>query len=307
MPSRHRNVSSIALSWLPQANRFWLFDCGEATQHRLWDAGLTLHRLERIYITHLHGDHIFGLPGVLGSRSAYGVETPLHVYGPSGLKRWIETTLSVSETHLGYPLEIHEVSETPLNKADGSLIDLENLHGISVQVAWLHHAIPSLGYRVEEPGLPGTVDVGKAKHLGIPAGPLLGRLKRGESVVLPSGRVIHATDVVGPPKRGRIAAILGDTRPCPASIRLAQHADVLIHEATFTADYQVNAQTFGHSTVGQAASIARDAKASQLLLTHISARYGPDDTQRLLSEAHAVFPQTVIVHDGYRLKVLRPE
>jgi len=288
-PMEGRNVTAAALAMPPRRGTFWLFDCGEGTQHQMLRAGLKLGKLERIFVTHLHGDHIFGLPGLLGSRSSMGCEEPLTVHGPHGIRHWLETTFGVTESHIHYKLEIHEIGgDEGVVYEDGEF---------TVKAAPLNHRIACYGYRIEERPRPGKLDAAKLAELGVPQGPLYARLKRGEDVTLPDGRVIRAADVTGPPIPGRVIAILGDTTPCEAAVRLAEGADLVVHEATFEASLSGKAAEYGHSTTAEAARTARDAHAARLLLTHYSGRYRDEDLPRLEAEAREIFPTSAAARD----------
>jgi ribonuclease Z len=294
-PSLRRNVTSTALK-LPEPNKaVWLFDCGEGTQHQLLSSPFSLQQVTKIFITHLHGDHIFGLPGLLGSRSFITADVGLTVYGPPGIAEFLECAIAISSTHLRYPFQIQEVDA-------GETIDLD---GWKVKTALLDHGLTSYGYRVEEPPRPGKLKVEELQRLNIPPGPLYGQLKRGETVFLEDGRVLHGRDFVEPPVPGRCVVILGDTRFSPAAALLAQDADVLVHEATFEAQLAENARAYYHSTTVQGARVAVQANARKLVLSHISSRYRPQDYDLLLSEAQAVFPSTILAEDHLALEIPR--
>ncbi|MCI0763292.1 ribonuclease Z [Bacillus sp. TL12] len=288
VPSKGRNVSAIALQLLEERGETWLFDCGEATQHQILHTSVRPRRIEKIFITHLHGDHIFGLPGLLGSRSFQGGTTPLTVYGPKGIKQFIEVALSVSTTHVKYPLEIVEITE------EGIIFEDKQF---SVETKRLSHGIECFGYRIVEKDIQGHLLVEKLLEEGVKPGPIFKRLKDGETVELDDGRVLHGKDFIGPPQKGRIITILGDTRYCEASNQLAQEADVLVHEATFAAEDERQAHDYFHSTTEQAARIAVRANVKRLILTHISSRYQGDTYKELLKEAQALFANTEIAMD----------
>ncbi|EEL49405.1 MULTISPECIES: ribonuclease Z [Bacillus cereus group] len=288
VPSKGRNVSSIALQLLEERGETWLFDCGEATQHQILHTSVRPRRIEKIFITHLHGDHIFGLPGLLGSRSFQGGTTPLTVYGPKGIKQFIEVALSVSTTHVKYPLEIVEITEEGIVFEDNQF---------SVETKRLSHGIECFGYRIVEKDIQGQLLVEKLLEEGVKPGPIFKRLKDGETVELEDGRVLCGNDFIGPPQKGRIITILGDTRYCEASNQLAQDADVLVHEATFAAEDERQAHDYFHSTTEQAARIAVQANVKRLILTHISSRYQGDMYKELLKEAQALFANTEIAMD----------
>lgn len=288
VPAKHRNVSSMALHIDDKESSLWLFDCGEATQHQILHTSLKPRKISKIFITHLHGDHIFGLPGLLSSRSFQGGETPLTVYGPKGIKDYIEICLSVSMTHVKYPLNIVEFDE------EGLILEEEEYR---ITGKKLVHGIPSYGFRIEQKELPGALLMNKVKESGIPAGPHYQQLKEGKSIKLADGRVFHGVDFIGPPKKGKVVTILGDTRYNEVSVELAVEADVLVHEATFGASDESLAHEYFHSTTVQAAKVALDAGVGQLLLTHISARYQKDDVLMLEKEARDIFPRVKVVGD----------
>lgn len=287
MPSKLRNVTSVALSLLDEIGEVWLFDCGEATQHQIMHTAIRPRRVRNIFITHMHGDHIYGLPGFLGSRSFLGGEEPLTVYGPSGIKQFIEVALQLSKTHLNYELTIVEIEEGIVFETDKFI----------VHAAKLEHVIECFGYRVEQKTLPGQLNIERATTLGVPKGPMLRDLKNGLDVVLDNGHVVKSTDVVGPDKKGFIVSILGDTRYCDAAITLSKNADIVIHEATFDAANEQLAREYGHATTKEAATVALNANAKNVLLTHISARFTEQDMKQLLQEAQLVFHNSIIVND----------
>ncbi|WP_078545892.1 ribonuclease Z [Litchfieldia alkalitelluris] len=290
VPAKERNVSSIALQLVAERGSTWLFDCGEATQHQILYTSIKPRRIEKIFITHLHGDHIFGLPGLLGSRSFQGGESTLTVYGPKGLREYILTSLKLSSTHLKYPLDIVEIEE------EGIIFDDQQF---SVEVRKLDHGIHSYGFRVIEKDLPGTLLVEELKKIHVPPGPIYQKLKEGETVTLEDGRTIDGLKFIGPSKRGRVITILGDTRFCDASVELSQNADLLIHEATFGADEHELAHNYFHSTTKQAAEIALKANVKSLILTHISSRYQGEDVKVLEKEANDLFENTYVAKDFY--------
>ena len=297
-PSRTRNVTSIALQ-LPERGVVYLFDCGEGTQHQMLRSPLKPGQLERIFITHLHGDHLFGLIGLLASRSlATGGVTLVTLYGPEGLEEYVRCSVRVSRTHLAYPLEVRTV-------APGTVFEDDTLRVIC---APMQHGIESYGYAVIEKEQTGRLDVAKAQALGIPAGPLYGRLKNGETVTLPDGRTINGQELVGPPRPGRKIVFTGDTTYTPAAVELARNADLLIHEATYSAEDLPLAERARHATTTMAARVASEADVHTLILTHISPRYESDEGRTpddLLREARAIFPNTLLAHDFFTYEVPR--
>jgi len=287
VPAKHRNVTSVALKLLDERNAVWLFDCGEGTQMQILRTNIRPRKIEKIFITHLHGDHIFGLPGLISSRSFQGGNEPLEIYGPVGIKQFVLNALKLSQTRLAYSLKFIEI-KTGVVFQDKQF---------TVTCELLDHGIESYGYRVVEHEHAGELQVAKLIELGIPAGPIFGRLKKGETVTLPNGELINGKDYVGQAKKGRIVTILGDTRMSDASVKLAQNADVLVHESTFNKTEAKMARNYFHSTTHQAAEVAKNAHAKRLILTHISARYLAQDALNLEKEAQEIFPNTKIAKD----------
>ncbi|WP_047769093.1 ribonuclease Z [Limosilactobacillus panis] len=287
-PSKQRNVSSVALRLLEERNAIWLFDCGEATQHQILSTTIRPRKIEKIFITHLHGDHIFGLPGLLSSRSFQGGHEPLTVYGPVGIKRFVVTALQVSESRLSYPLHFVEIDHEGEVFNDGSF---------KVIAKKLDHKVACYGYRVVEKDHPGELQVAKLREMNIPSGPIYGQLKAGKTVTLDDGRILDGHDFICNPQKGRIVAILGDTRKTANAVTLAQDADVLVHESTFAKGEDKMAKNYYHSTSLQAAEIAKKAGAKRLLLNHISARYTGKAAYQLAYQVRDVFPNTRVVND----------
>lgn len=287
VPAKRRNVTSIALKMLNERGAVWLIDCGEATQHQILHTTLKPRRIEKIFITHLHGDHIFGLPGLLGSRSFQGGTEPLTVYGPAGIRDFIDTALRISNTHLQYSLFIEEIEE-------GSVF--EDSH-IAVTAGKLDHGIDSYGYRFAEKEKAGELLVEKLRADNIPPGPIYKQIKDGQTVTLTDGRIIDPVPYTSDPQPGKIITVLGDTRQCDEAVLLAKEADMLVHEATFNAENKKMAHDYFHSTTIQAAETAVRAGAKKLCLTHISSRYTKEEEQQLLNEASARFKSVIIAHD----------
>lgn len=293
VPAKLRNVTSIALKLLEERGEIWLFDCGEATQHQILHTSLKPRRIEKIFITHLHGDHIYGLPGLLSSRSFQGGESEVVIYGPKGLKEFVDVSLTVSQTHLKYPLEVIEIEEGIVFE-DNEFV---------VEAAILEHGIPSYGYRIMEKDRPGTLLADKLKEAGVTPGPIYKKIKNGERVMLNDGRIIEPSDFLGPIREGRVVTILGDTRKCNKAVQLSANADLLIHEATFASGEEGLAYEYFHSTTTQAAQVAHAAGAKKLVLTHISSRYNRTDWLKLEKEAQDIFPNTIIAEDFKELSI----
>ncbi|MGW8459996.1 ribonuclease Z [Bacillus atrophaeus] len=296
MPAKSRNVSSIALKLLEERRSVWLFDCGEATQHQILHTSIKPRKIEKIFITHMHGDHVYGLPGLLGSRSFQGGEDELTIYGPKGIRAFIETSLNVTATRLTYPLTIIEIEEGVIFEDDQ----------FTVTAKPVIHGVPAFGYRVQEKDMPGALKADLLKEMKIPPGPIYQKIKQGEEVTLEDGRVINGRDFLDEPKKGRVVAFSGDTRVCSNVKELAVDADVLVHEATFAKGDDKLAHDYFHSTTEQAAKTAKEAGAKKLILTHISARYqGEACLQMLLTEAEDIFQNSMTAFDFLEIDVHR--
>ncbi|MCK8624702.1 ribonuclease Z [Apilactobacillus xinyiensis] len=288
VPGKFRNVSSTALKLLDECNSVWLFDVGEGTQQQILRSNLKPRKINKIFITHLHGDHIFGLPGLLSSRSFQGGNTPLTIYGPKGIKDFVQISLRVSQTKLSYRINYAEIDSTGLIYQDDKF---------SVYTEKLDHQIECFGYRVVESDHPGELLVDKLMADNVPSGPIYGKLKDGLTVELEDGRVINGKDYLGSAQKGRIVAVFGDTRANDNSYKLAKNADALVHESTFSKDEAKLARNYYHSTCVQAAQLAQKAEVGKLLLTHISARYTGNMAKRLENQARKIFNNTKVVKD----------
>lgn len=227
-----------------------------------------------------------------------GEALPLTIFAPVGIKNFIETAFKISETYLSYPIEYVEFSgnQTIFQNAD-----------YTIKTYLLNHRIDSYAYRIEEKNQAGALNIEALRALGVPHGAILGRLKNGETVQLDDGRILNGQDFLSPEKRGRILTICGDTRPCENAVIASENADLLIHEATFSASESKSAQRVFHSTTAESALIAKQAQVKQLILNHISAKFYGEALQTLLDEAQAIFPNTIIAHDFFETEIPRPK
>jgi len=283
IPSLDRNVAALAVA---REGETLLFDCGEGTQRQMMRYGVSFG-LRDVFFTHFHGDHLLGLTGLVRTLGLQDRAEPLRLFGPRGAKRLLEHALAVGVERTKFPVEIEELAPGARLARDGyDLVALE-----------ADHRTPALGYALVEHPRRGRFHPERVRELGVPEGPLWGRLHRGETVELPGGGRVGPADLVGPARPGRTVVLSGDTRPCRAVAEAARGADLLVHEATFAADEGDKADLTGHSTSAEAAAVARDAGVRRLVLTHISARY-TREAPELLAEAQAIFPQTVVARDG---------
>ena len=304
VPTRARNVSAVALR-LPQRSELWLFDCGEGTQHQFLRSDLRVSQLRRIFVTHMHGDHVFGLPGLLASLGLAGTCSGIDLYGPDPLRDYLEGVLRTSSTRIGYPLRSHRVKEAA---SSGALLLDDG--DISVRCTPLTHRVPAYAYRVDQKPRPGRFDVEQARALGIPPGPIYADLKAGRSVSLDDGRIINGASLCGPERPGCSLVYCTDTVFSEAAVELAAGADLLIHESTFAHAEAEMAFARQHSTSTMAAQTALAAGVKQLMLTHLSPRYMPGNPvtpDDLLAEARAIFPATELARDFLTLELSAAE
>jgi ribonuclease Z len=286
MPTQRRGASAIAVK---RNREIIFFDCGEGTQRRMVEAGLGFRRPSKVFISHLHGDHVLGLPGLLQSMTLLDRKKPLEVYGPIGLADFLRA-FSEAMGGPGFPVKLFEVV------SEGLVFQGDEYVVAAVEA---DHDVPSWSYVLEELPKPGRFHPKKAEAIGVPQGPLWKRLQQGEDVVLGNGREVRSYEVVDPPRNGLKIAYSGDTRPTERFAGVAKDSDLLIHEATFDNMLLEKAGENRHSTAAQAAGIAVKAGVKKLILTHISSRY-PDPTH-LLEEAREVFEDTEIAEDLYEI------
>lgn len=297
-PAKQRNVSSLVLKLLDEINEVWMFDCGEGTQRQILSTSIRPRKVKKIFITHLHGDHVLGLPGFLASRAfqANEEQTDLDIYGPVGIRQFVLTSLKVTGSRLPYRINFYEFDRTNL----GKILETDKF---VVYADQLDHSIFCLGYRVMQKDLEGTLDADGLKAAGVPFGPLFGKIKNGQDIVLEDGTKIIAKDYISEPKKGKIITILGDTRKTAASVRLGLGADVLVHESTYGKGDEKIARNHGHSTNIQAAEVAKEASAKHLLLNHVSARFLGRDCQQMERDASAIFKNVHVVRDFEEFKI----
>jgi ribonuclease Z len=299
VPTRSRNVSCVALR-PAQRGEVWLFDCGEGTQHQLLRSDLNISQITRIFITHMHGDHVLGLMGLLATCGMTAHARGISIYGPRPIADYVREVSRRTQFQTNYPLEVHTVEPGKIFEDDE----------YAVTCAPLKHRLPAFGYRVTEIDRPGRFDVERARELGVPSGPLYGKLKRGERITLDDGREFDGSDFCGPDLKGRVVVYCTDTTYCRSSVELASDADLLIHEATFAEVDEGLAVRSTHSTAAMAARVASEAGARKLLITHFSPRYFPGnetEPEDLLREARAVFPETEMARDFLSVDVERRE
>ncbi len=290
-PTPRRNVSAVAVKRGPEV---LLFDCGEGTQRQFMQSPMSFMQVSRIFVTHFHGDHFLGIPGLVQSMTMSDRKDPLAMYGPRGMKELVRQLLTLGYFKPGFDVPVKEL-------AGGDSVDFGEY---VVRALAAEHTVPALTYALEEKPRAGRFDLGKAKALGIPEGPLYRRLQAGEPVSV-GGATFTPDMVLGPPRRGRKIVYTGDTMPTSALVDFARGADVLIHDATAETSLEEKANRYGHSTGKQAALVAKDAGVGLLALTHFSPRY--EDAGPILADATPVFPNTVLAQDFYQVDVPYPD
>jgi ribonuclease Z len=290
-PTVGRNVSALSVQ---REGDLMLFDCGEGTQRQMmrYQTGFSLGS---IFVTHLHADHFLGVIGLLRTLSLQGRTEPMELYGPKGGRRTLETAVALGVERVSFPVEVRELAPGDRVARDGyDVLAFKAAHGMS-----------ALGFALIEHDRLGRFNLERARALGVPEGPLFGKLHRGEAVAV-NGRMVQPSDVVGPSRPGRRVVYTGDTAPSAEVIDVSRSCDLLIHDCTFGADESDRARETGHATAAEAARVAVEAGAKRLVLTHISARYA--DTPGLLErEATAVYQGAVVAHDGMVVEVPYPD
>ena len=281
LPTKERGLPSLALR---RDGELIIMDCGEGTQRQMMQAGLGFNRPTTILISHLHGDHILGLPGLLQTMSSLARDKPLDVFGPKNLAQFLD----VIYKPLGYPAN-YKIRVKEL-KPDDTVDRGEYL----IKTTLAKHDVLCLAYAIDEKQRPGRFHPEKAKRLGVPEGPLWGELQHGKQVKVEK-RLVQPDEVTDPTRPGLKIVYAIDTRPADTVRHLAKNADLLIHDGGFSEDRRPKAQEYYHSTAREAAQVAKTAGAKRLALVHISAVTRDDSV--LLREARKVFRQTMVAKD----------
>jgi ribonuclease Z len=279
VPTLTRGLSSTALI---REGDVFLFDCGEGTQLQLMRSGVKRSRIHSIFIGHLHGDHLYGIAGLLSTLHLDGREEPLNVFGPEGLRVFLNAAFRTSDLQFTFKLTVREFPRG----YRGRVLDEEDFY---VDALPLDHSIFCLGWRFQEKDKPGIFNLERAQELGIPRGPLYGKLQHGEPIRLADGRTITPDMVLGPARPGKSVVYCLDTQFSQRSIQLADKCTALIHETTFGPDAIDLARDRKHSTMEDAARVAKEAGAEKLIATHFSSRYDGRQIVQIADEARDVF------------------
>jgi ribonuclease Z len=277
---------SLPATILQSSMEQWIFDCGENIQRQMLASKISFHKKTKIFLTHLHGDHVLGLPGLIQTMAMMDRQNALQIYGPLGLKEFLTCCQQTLNFELTYQVEVNEIVKT------GVIAEEEDYF---VEAIESNHTIESYSYVFEEKPYPGEFFPQKALALGLPEGELWSKIQKGETVTLADGKTVMPEEVMGPSRQGRKIVYTGDTRPFEAFANFAKYADVIVHDCTYDDALAAKAEIHGHSTAAQAAGQAKEAEAKMLVLTHISARYPYADL--LLEQAKKVFENTKMAED----------
>ena len=286
MHSFKRNHPAIILKAFGET---FLFDCGEGTQRQLIFGKVSPMKISKIFLSHYHGDHILGLPGLIQSMNFRGRENKLTIYGPEGLCDLRDALFSLGYSKIEFPIEFIEIGSETVESTDEYVIKSQHVN----------HNVPCLAYSVEELKKPRFLRE-KAIELGVPVGPDFGRLHNGEEVEV-DGKIIKPEQVLGPPRKGRKITYSGDTTPCEEMVEFAKDSTILIHESTYINEDADKAEENFHSTSSDAARIAKASNSKELILTHFSTRY--KKTDELLKQAQDIFENTKLANDFMRIDV----
>lgn len=285
MPLPYRHLTSVLLR---REGQLFLFDGGEGTQVSLRRLNLKWKKINAIFVSHTHADHVTGLPGILMLSSQVERDEPLYIYGPPKIAEYIETSRSVLDMYINYPIIVKEI-EAPCVCYEGD--------GFYVRAFPLKHTKTCVGYTLEELNRPGEFNPQAARDLGVPMGPLWSTLQRGETVRTPDGRDIKPEQVLGAERKGRKFSYVTDTQYLPSIAKEVRGSDLLVCEGMFTKEFAEQAAEKKHMTSAQAATVAKDAQVDKLALIHYSPRYTDSDLKQLLCEAQSVFKETVLTKD----------
>jgi ribonuclease Z len=293
VPTLYRGLSSTVLI---RDGDVFMFDCGEGTQLQLMRSGVRRSKIHSIFIGHLHGDHLYGINGLMSTMHLDNREAPLNVFGPQGMLQFLHASFRTKSLKFNYPVTVQEFPRG----FHGRVLDEDEFY---VDALPLDHSIFCLGWRFQEKDRPGIFNLERAQELGIPRGPLYGKLQNGDAVTLADGRAIEPDDVLGPPRPGKSIAYCLDTQFSKRSIELAEGCTALIHETTFGEDGIDLARERKHSTMGDAARVAIEAGTSQLIATHFSSRYDHREVKKIADSAKSVYENITIARDLQEIEI----
>ena len=290
-PLPYRHLTSVLLR---REGDLFLFDGGEGTQVSLKRLNLKWKKIDAIFVSHTHADHVTGLPGILMLSSQVDRTEPLYIYGPPKIKEYIETSRKVLDMYINYPIIVKEIT-APCIVHSGK--------DFYIRAFPLDHTKVCVGYTLEEADRPGEFHPDKARELGVPCGPLWSDLQKGFEVTTPDGKVIKPEEVMGEKRSGRKFSFVTDTLFKPSIIDEVRGSDLLICEGMFEKELEDQAKEKKHMTAVQAATIARDANVRRMCMIHYSPRYTDKELQKLLDEAREVWPQTELSKDRMHIEI----
>ena len=285
MPLPYRHLTSVLLR---REGDLFLFDGGEGTQVSLRRLNLKWKKINAIFVSHTHADHVTGIPGILMLSAQVDRDEPLYIYGPPKIAEYIETSRKVLDMYINYPIIVKEIT-APCVVHEGD--------GFYIRAFPLQHTKTCVGYTLEELNRPGEFNPEKARALNVPVGPLWSKLQSGESVLSADGKTVTPEQVMGAPRSGRKVSYVTDTLYLPSIAKEVQGSDLLFCEGMFDSELEQTAAEKKHMTAAQAATIARDAKVKQMAMIHYSPRYTDKELKVLLDEAQKIFPETVLSKD----------
>lgn len=285
MPLPYRHLTSVLLR---RDGDLFLFDGGEGTQVSLRRLNLKWKKISAIFVSHTHADHVTGLPGILMLSAQVDRKEPLFIYGPPKIAEYIETSRKVLDMYINYPIVVKEISAPcVVHRGDG----------FSIRCFPLDHTKTCVGYTLEEEDRPGIFNPEKAAELGVPVGPLWGKLQKGLDVETESGKIVHPDEVLGKPRKGRKFSFVTDTLYKESIAPEVANSDLLICEGMFEDELIDQAKEKKHMTASQAAAIARDSNSKRMAMIHFSPRYTDKDLEKLLAEARKIYPGAELSRD----------
>lgn len=291
MPLPYRHLTSVLLR---REGQLFLFDGGEGTQVSLRRLNLKWKKINAIFVSHTHADHVTGLPGILMLSSQVDRDEPLYIFGPPKIKEYIETSRQVLDMYINYPIIVKEITEP------GVVYEGEDFY---VRAFPLEHTKTCVGYTLEEIDRPGEFNPEEAKRLNVPCGPLWGKLQHGEKVLNTEGIEVSPEQVVGKPRSGRKFSFVTDTMYLPTIANEVKGSDLLICEGMFADDCEDQAKEKKHMTARQAAVIARDSNSKRMAMIHYSPRYTDKELSILLDQAKEVYPSAELTRDRMRFDI----
>ena len=291
MPLPYRHLTSVLLR---REGNLFLFDCGEGTQVSLRRLNLKWKKIDAIFISHTHADHVTGLPGILMLTSQVDRTEPLYIYGPPKIKEYVETSRKVLDMYINYPIVVQEIT-APCVVHSGK--------DFYIRAFPLEHTKTCVGYTLEELDRPGEFNPQKAQELGVPVGPLWAQLQQGFEVKAADGTTVTPDQVLGPKRSGRKFSFVTDTLYKPSIAPEVKGSDLLICEGMFEDELIDQAREKKHMTASQAATIARDADVRRMCMIHYSPRYTDRELEKLLEEARAVWPKAELSRDRMNIEI----